>query len=109
MNLELPPLFSAFVNAKNAHDSRALAAGFTDDAVVDDEGRDITGAAAIEAWGAETSEKYHLTVEPTAFAESGRTAILTAIVSGAFDGSPPEFRFHFTVSGGRIATLRTEA
>lgn len=109
MTLELPPLFSAFVDAKNAHDSRALAACFTANAVVDDEGSDIIGTAAIEAWGAETSERYRLTVVPTAFAESGQTAVLTALVSGTFDGSPLEFHFHFTVDGGKIASLRTEA
>ena len=109
MSLELPTLFASYVAAKNAHDAPALAALFTKDGVVYDEGREIRGTDGIEAWAVEISEKYRLTTEPTAISVSGNTAVLTAVVSGTFPGSPLEFRFHFTLNNGKFASMRTEA
>ena len=109
MSLELPPLFASYIDAKNAHDAPALAALFTEDGVVYDEGREIKGTDAIEAWAVDVSEKYRLTTEPTAISVSGESAVLTATVSGTFPGSPLEFRFHFTLSNGKFASMRAEA
>ncbi len=109
MTLHLPPLFANFVDAKNAHDTKALAALFADDAVVADEGETITGLPAIEAWSDRVNQAYQLSVEPTAFAAGDPETVLTAIVSGTFDGSPLEFRFDFKTAGGKITALRSEA
>jgi hypothetical protein len=108
MMLQLPPLYAAFVAAKNAHDSKALAALFAADAVVADEGEEITGIPAIEAWSDKAKKKYALVVEPTAFTPGDPEDVLTAIVSGTFDGSPLEFRFFFKTAGGKITALRSE-
>jgi uncharacterized protein (TIGR02246 family) len=109
MSLELPPLFASYIEAKNAHDARALAALFTDDGIVFDEGREIRGTDAIEAWAVDVSERYRLTTDPTAISVTGEKAVLTAVVSGTFPGSPLEFRFHFTLRDGKFASMRTEA
>ena len=50
MTNELPPPVSRLLDAANAHDTDAFLAAFTDDGVVDDWGREFSGADAIRGW-----------------------------------------------------------
>ena len=38
--------------------------------------------------------------------EQNNEMIVTATVTGRFDGSPIQFHYHFTISGNKIAALR---
>ncbi|WP_225771619.1 nuclear transport factor 2 family protein [Inquilinus sp. Marseille-Q2685] len=105
MTLTLPQPIAAYVAADNAGNDAALAACFTGDAVVHDEGRTIRGIDAILAWKAESKRKYQYTVEPIAVAEAEGGAVLTGRVSGRFPGSPVDLRYAFGLRDGRIATL----
>ncbi len=50
------------MQAINAHDTDALLACFTADAVVTDEEQEYHGLAQIRAWREKTDEQYHYTV-----------------------------------------------
>lgn len=78
-------------------DTDAYFGQFTDDAVVEDEGKERHGIAEIRAWRTEVpSVRYD--VQST----DARVAI-----SGDFPGSPVTLSFHFEYADdGRIAVLR---
>ena len=105
MSTELPAPIAAYIAGSNAHDPGACAACFTDDAVVQDEGRDRRGNAAIRAWMEEVSAKYRPTVDVIDIAETDDKTIVTGRVSGDFPGSPVDLRYTFTLAGAKIARL----
>ena len=90
MSMKLPPPIDALYRrprtrgdaaALSLHASRA-------DAVVRDEGGIYEGLAAITAWKAETTKKYHHTVTPLDVAHQQGKTVLTATLTGDFPGSP---------------------
>lgn len=108
MAVKLSGIIGEFLKAKNANDGTAFAACFADDAVVQDEGREIHGPAAIKKWLEQSTAEYQDTVTPQGLVERGDAAILTALVSGNFDGSPVSLDFHFSFKEGKIAKLSIE-
>jgi hypothetical protein len=102
MQRKLPKAIEAYFAAANAHDAVAVAACFTRDAVVRDEGRDRT---AIREWSEEVSRRYRPAVSVLEVAEAGGKTIVTGRVSGTFPGSPIDLRHLFTLEGGKIARL----
>lgn len=96
---------AAYVDGANAQDPDAVAACFTADAVVRDEGQERRGTAAIRAWAEEASRKYRPTVEVRDVTEGdGRTTVVGR-VSGDFPGSPIDLRYAFALQGGKIDRL----
>jgi hypothetical protein len=95
----------SYITAANAQDIEAVAASFSEGAVVRDEGRDRQGIAAIRRWAAEVSKKYRPTVETLDVALADGKTILTGRVSGNFPGSPVDLRYVFTLDGERIERL----
>ena len=71
MTLDLPKPIAAYFIADKA-DSEAVAACFTENAVVKDEGHTYQGRAAIKKWKADASTKYQYTCEPFACEAKGR-------------------------------------
>lgn len=94
-----------YIAAANAHDVDAVAANFSDAAVVRDEGQSRQGIAAIRQWATEVGKKYRPTVEVLGVAQTDRKTILTGRVSGDFPGSPVDLRYVFTLAGGKIERL----
>ena len=94
-----------YIAAANAQDIDAVAACFSNSAVVNDEKRERRGIAAIREWVVEVSEKYRPTVEVLGVAERDGRTIVTGRISGNFPGSPVDLRYDFTVTDGRIARL----
>ena len=83
-----------------------MAACFSPDATVRDEGRDIAGSGAIRAWIAETSAKYRITAEPLACTIEGERTVVLVKVTGTFPGSPANLTFRFGFAGdGLISAL----
>jgi len=105
MTTKLTGPAAAYVAAANAHDIEAVAASFSEDAVVRDEGKDRQGIAAIRQWAVEVSEKYRPTVEALDVESSKGKTILKGRVSGTFPGSPVELRYVFTLNGAKIGRL----
>jgi hypothetical protein len=94
-----------YIAAANAQDIEAVTAGFSEGAVVRDEGQNRQGIAAIRQWAVEVSTKYRPTVEVLEVAHTDDGTILTGRVSGDFPGSPIELRYVFTVNGEKIERL----
>lgn len=105
MNNTLPAPIAAYVAASNARDPEQIAACFTPDASVRDEGGLHQGRAAIETWARETGQRYRSTIEPAGIDETGGRGTLRAVVRGDFPGAQVTLAFHFTLAGARIATL----
>jgi len=106
--VEIPAPIDAFVKAQNAHDTAAVLECFTEDAVVHDEGRDHRGTAAIRAWSDDVIERYNLSSEVLDVGERGKGAVVTALVSGTFDGSPARLTWVFSLRDGKIADMGTQ-
>ena len=76
---DLPDAVAQYIQSADSHDTDALVATLTDDAVVDDEGRVHSGKEDIRAWNKNSVAKF-------ACAESTGSvcaAIATACSSGA--------------------------
>lgn len=108
MSIELPPPIAAYFAADRA-DPAAVAACFTDDAVVKDEGRTHRGKAEIAAWKTETSGKYSYISTPVAIAEDAGRTVVTCHLVGNFPGGEIDLRHSFGLAGGRIAYLEIKA
>jgi ketosteroid isomerase-like protein len=109
MSANLPPPLPAYFKAANAHDVEASVACFADDAIVRDEGKDISGSAAIREWKDRTNALYGTAIETTAVDQVDDKTIVTALVSGNFPGSPVQLRYCFRLDGGKIAALEIRA
>jgi ketosteroid isomerase-like protein len=97
---------ATYVKAKNAHDTNLLLTCFAEDAIVQDEGQDIRGLAAIRAWSDHTIEQYDVTMDVLNAEQTADETVVTARISGTFDGSPVDLKFGFTLQGGKISALR---
>ncbi|MBT1157169.1 nuclear transport factor 2 family protein [Aminobacter anthyllidis] len=106
MTIKLPPSIQAYFDADNARSPDAVAAAFTDDAVVRDAGEVRVGRESIRRWKVETDQKYSYTLtEPLLITtENGKTQV-TGHVSGDFPGSPVDLRYFFVLKGDKIAHL----
>ncbi|WP_118138344.1 nuclear transport factor 2 family protein [Oceanicella sp. SM1341] len=105
MAIELPKPIADYFATDSMEGPDAVAACFTADAVVVDEGNTYTGRTAIRDWKAGAGTKYTYTVEPYAIdAEGGRT-VVTSRLEGNFPGSPVDLRYAFALEGDRIAGL----
>ena len=105
MSSLLPKPIAAYFEADRSRDADAVAACFSDDAVVTDERRTHTGRDAIRRWKAEASTAYAYTVEPVALSAEKDRAVVTGHVVGNFPGSPIDLRYVFRLDGDRIAAL----
>lgn len=105
MTVHLPPPIAAYIAAENAHLPEAVAACFTEDATVRDEGKTVTGSAAIRDWKRATSEKYSPTITAVSARQEAESCTVAAQVSGNFPGSPLDMTFTFTLAGSRISAL----
>jgi hypothetical protein len=105
MSITLPAPIALYFTSENAHDTSAVDRCFAAGAVVRDEGKTITGVAAIQAWRAETEQKYHHIVEPLSVATRDGKVVVTGKVSGNFPGSPINLQHIFEIKDGRIVSL----
>lgn len=105
--MTLPPPIDSYFSATNAHDANALAACFSSDAVVLDNGEreEIHGTEAIREWSRKVNEQYKLSAEVLGAEQAGKRTLVTANVSGDFPGSPLQFKYYFTLKGGIISAL----
>jgi len=103
--MQLSPPIATYFEADRRHDADALAAAFSDDAVVRDEGAEHAGPEAIRAWWLAAKARYRHVAEPLDATEADGTTVVRARVSGEFPGSPATLTFVFTLAGARITRL----
>ena len=106
MSPQLASNIAAYFDASNARDAKAVAACFTPDAVVVDEGHERKGIAAILEWKEWAEKKFQPVYEVLGSEDASGKTIVKTRVSGTFPGSPVVLKFEFTLDGGKIAALR---
>jgi hypothetical protein len=104
MTPDLPRPIAAYFTADEG-DGEAVAACFTENAVVKDEGHTYRGVAAIKQWKADASAKYQYTSEPFACEQKDGKFVVTSRLTGTFPGSPVNLRFFFGLDGDKIVSL----
>jgi ketosteroid isomerase-like protein len=108
MNVNLPRIIQEYLDASNAHDVKDVVSCFSDDALVQDEGKDFRGKKTIEDWVVKTIEKYKFRFKPLGVKSDDAKIIVSVEVSGTFPGSPVSPDYHFTIEGGKIRSLAIE-
>jgi len=109
MTVELPGSIRAYFAADRDGGPDAVAAAFTENGIVKDEGKTHVGRDAIRKWKAGTTLKYTYTMEPFSIAfEDGKTQVMSHVV-GDFPGSPIDLRFCFVLANDKIAELEVTA
>ena len=109
MTIALPEPIATYFAADREPDASAIAALFTTDATVRDEGHSYTGHDAIREWQAAATRKYNYVVKPISVVEEAGVTIVTAQLTGDFPGSPATLRYEFALRGPRIAALEIGA
>ena len=104
--INLPPVIAALVKAQDNYDSVAYANCFSEMAVVVDEGKTYTGRKEIKQWIEKANNEFKTVMKATRYTETEDTSVLTAMVSGSFEGSPVVLNYHFRWSGGLIQSLQ---
>lgn len=104
MNVELPSAVADFFRAHNTGQTEDITSLFTADAVVHDEDREHHGAA-IKRWIDEVVAQYKPQADVVDVTASGDDLTVAAQVSGTFPGSPIRLRYHFMLTGSKIAAL----
>ena len=105
MAITLPHIIKEYVDSSNRHDVQSILSGFSDDAVVRDEGKTLHGKKAIEEWITKTIEKYKFHFNPLSIKHDAAEIVVAVEVSGTFDGSPVTLDYHFVVAGDKILSL----
>jgi ketosteroid isomerase-like protein len=109
MTLKLPLPVARYFQAANGADADDVAACFTPDAHVRDEGRDHVGRAAIRAWAGDARSRYDFHAEPRSLTDPDGAPVVTAHLTGDFPGAPADLRYRFELSGGAISHLEVTA
>lgn len=105
MNLQLPKAIETYFQASNTYDSNLLSMCFTEDAILYDEGSAFHGPTAIEAHIVKANNDLLVKHEVINVVMKQEETVVTATISGNFEGSPIDLDFHFTMKDQKIATL----
>lgn len=105
MNTPLPKIVETYFQASNSYDSSLLAKCFAEDALLYDEDLVYRGPKAIKEHIEQANNNLSVKTEVTAAAEKNGETIVTATLSGNFDGSPVALDYHFTIEAQKITML----
>ncbi len=105
----LPPVAQRFLEAMNRFDVDAMAATFTDDALLNDFSREFVGAASIRPFLVRELAEDKVTARPVRARVHHGDAIVDAEIDGIYDKtglpSPLVLTFYFTVRGEKLTQL----
>lgn len=107
--MQMPDPLQTYFDADQRGDAEALAAAFSSDALVTDEGATYRGLEQIGAWWRDAKQQYDHRAEPFEVAASDGGFRVRANVSGNFRGSPATLTYNFKLDGDRIAELEIGA
>jgi hypothetical protein len=106
MTIDIPPVVERFLRAEHDGDFAALAACFTPEGVVLDEGRTRVGRQAIIAWREEVAAGPAYTAEVGSHDRLGPDAFrLVQHLEGDFAGGVADLAFTFALTDDAIAAL----
>jgi ketosteroid isomerase-like protein len=109
MEIGMPDVIDAYIQAANSRNTDRFVSLFMVDAIVHDEGQEHRGIAAIREWFESTVEKYAFTLTRIGLTQESDKAILSVRIEGKFPGSPLSARFRFVLHDGKIAKLDISA
>jgi ketosteroid isomerase-like protein len=101
------PAVQALIDAANANDIDAFLAGFTEDGVVDDWGREFRGAQRITAWSDAEFIGKQVSLEVEDVQQKGGEIVVTAQVGGKGFNGPSHFSFQ--VAGDKVSRMTIRA
>jgi hypothetical protein len=101
--VELEAPIAAMIDATNRQDSAAFLDAFTEDAVIDDWGREFAGQAEIATWNDNENIGVNSRIEATGATHEGDETTVAVRVSG--NGYNGGGSMVFTTSAGRIRRL----
>ena len=104
--MNLPKTIADLLTAQDKYDSKEFSEIFSDDAIVHDEGNTYHGKREIEQWNEKTNAKYKTKYKPLDISTKGEEIIMTAKISGDFDGSPITLKYYFNIKENKITSLR---
>jgi hypothetical protein len=93
MSPEPPEPVARLLAAANSYDTNAFLASFTADGVVDDWGRQFTGAASIREWSDGEFIGANVVLAVTGIATTGDRTTISAEVGGDGYNGPSHFTF----------------
>jgi SnoaL-like domain len=109
MTTQLPATAKAYVQAINNHDAAAFRSLFTNDAIVDDAGREFRGLDAIKDWSDREIFAADVTLDVIDESEADGEPVITTKVDGNFDRTglpdPVLITHRIAVNGGKITAL----
>lgn len=103
--IPLPQPVAAYFHASDVYDDGLLAACFAEDAMLVDEGEEYHGSMAVSEHILEANRVAKVMTYITNCVEKNGETVVTATISGNFEGSPIPLDFHFTHNNGKIKTL----
>ncbi|WP_321478480.1 nuclear transport factor 2 family protein [uncultured Bacteroides sp.] len=109
MDFKLPKVVSGLLTAQNNYDSDAYAGCFSETALVINEEKVYKGKKTIKDWIEKANQQFKIKMKPTKYSGSNSTAILTAVVSGNFNGSPVALNYHMEIKDNEITRLEITA
>lgn len=104
--MNLPKVITDLIKAQDDFDSAAYANCFSETGVMFDEGKTHKGRTEIQHSIEEANQKYRSVMKPLDYTENGTSSVLSAEISGTFDGSPIVLQFHFDLVDGQIQYLK---
>jgi hypothetical protein len=102
---QLPQPISTFYHASDVYDVDLLASCFAEDAKLVDEGEEYHGPKAVSGHILAANRSAKVMTEITNCVEKNGETIVTATISGNFNGSPIPLDFHFVINNEKIKTL----
>ena len=100
---EVPAAVQRMLDAANAGDVGAFLAGFIEDGVVDDWGREFQGADAIRGWSDDEFIGKQVSLDVTEVASRSGETVVTAQVGGNGFNGPSHFSFR--VAGDLVSRM----
>jgi hypothetical protein len=101
--VDVPAAVTRMVEATNAGDNETFVDAFTDDAYLDDWGREFAGADGVAAWNASDNigRQAHFEIQAARNEGSGYVVTLR-VTGGGFNGTSD---FYFETEGDRVQTM----
>jgi len=102
----VPDAIREFIDATNDADSERFVAAFTDDAYLNDWGREFRGHDGVRMWDRTDNigkQSHFEFVDASAGSEPGAWTVTVTVTGNGFNGTSP---LAFVVRDGRIASLR---
>lgn len=101
----LPQPIAAYYHACDVYDDTLLAGCFAEDVVLQDEGQEYHGADTVSGHILGANRNAKVMIEITNCVEKMGETVVTATLSGDFEGSPIPLDFHFSIENGKIKVL----